>query len=147
MGVALASGAAGAYAISRRDVSASLAGVAIAAALVPPLVSSGIGLPLRRFDIFFGALFLYITNFVAIAAAGGVTMLLLGFGPAVEEEEERQVFWRWMLRLAASLALVGLGLGFLGLQTWRPRCRRSSGTRCRVGRKALRGHPHARRGV
>ena len=119
LGVALASGAAGAYAISRRDVSASLAGVAIAAALVPPLVSSGIGLPLGRFDIFFGALFLYITNFVAIAAAGGVTMLLLGFGPAVEEEEERQVFWRWMLRLGGSLLLVGMGLGFLGFQTWR----------------------------
>ncbi|NIN68813.1 MAG: DUF389 domain-containing protein, partial [Anaerolineae bacterium] len=35
--IALASGAAGAYAVSRKDVSAALPGVAIAAALVPPL--------------------------------------------------------------------------------------------------------------
>jgi len=44
LGVALASGAAGAYALCRKDVSASLPGVAIAAALVPPLATVGIGL-------------------------------------------------------------------------------------------------------
>ena len=48
LGVALASGAAGAYALCRKDVSAGLAGVAIAAALVPPLATVGIGLALGR---------------------------------------------------------------------------------------------------
>jgi uncharacterized membrane protein len=42
--IALASGAAGAYAVSRKDVSAALPGVAIAAALVPPLGVVGVGL-------------------------------------------------------------------------------------------------------
>ena len=41
LGVALASGAAGAYAVCRKEVSAALPGVAIAAALVPPLATAG----------------------------------------------------------------------------------------------------------
>ena len=48
LGVALASGAAGAYALCRKNVSAGLAGVAIAAALVPPLTTVGIGLALGQ---------------------------------------------------------------------------------------------------
>ncbi len=119
LGVALASGAAGAYALSRKEVSAAMAGVAIAAALVPPLVSSGIGIPLRRWDIFFGALLLYLTNFVAIAASGGIMMLLLGFGPTAEEEEEIGILRRGMQTALAMLLVVALSLGFLTLQTFR----------------------------
>ncbi len=53
LGVAIVSGAAGAYALCRKDVSASLAGDAIAAALVPPLAVVGIRLSLGRLDITF----------------------------------------------------------------------------------------------
>ncbi len=42
LGVALVAGAAAAYAICRKDVSAAMAGVAIAAALVPPLTTVGL---------------------------------------------------------------------------------------------------------
>ena len=66
LGVALASGAAGAYALCRKNVSAGLAGVAIAAALVPPLTTVGIGVALGRGDIAGGALLLLLTNLIAI---------------------------------------------------------------------------------
>ena len=44
LGVAIASGIAGAYAYVREDVAKSVSGVAIAVALVPPLCVSGIGI-------------------------------------------------------------------------------------------------------
>ncbi|MGD8634643.1 MAG: amino acid permease, partial [Anaerolineales bacterium] len=51
LAVALASGAAGAYALAREDVAAALPGVAIAAALVPPLGVIGVGLALGDSNI------------------------------------------------------------------------------------------------
>lgn len=46
LGVALAAGCAGAFAQTRRSIAGSIAGVAIAVALVPPLAVTGIGLSL-----------------------------------------------------------------------------------------------------
>lgn len=80
--IALASGAAGAYAIARKDVAAALPGVAIAAALVPPLSVVGIGLSMGELGIAGGGSLLLATNLVAIALAGALTFLLLGFRPA-----------------------------------------------------------------
>jgi uncharacterized hydrophobic protein (TIGR00271 family) len=82
LGVALVSGAAAAYALSRKDVSAALAGVAIAAALAPPLATVGIGLVLREYWISGGALLLFTTNMISIIAASGLVFFLLGFRPA-----------------------------------------------------------------
>jgi uncharacterized membrane protein len=82
LAVALASGAAGAYAMARKDVAASLPGVAIAAALVPPLCVVGIGLAAADMQIAGGGGLLFITNLVAIVLAGSVALLLLGFRPA-----------------------------------------------------------------
>jgi uncharacterized membrane protein len=82
LAVALASGAAGAYAIARKDVAASLPGVAIAAALVPPLCVVGIGLAAADMQIAGGAGLLFITNLVAIVLAGSIALLLLRFRPA-----------------------------------------------------------------
>jgi len=82
LAVALASGAAGAYAIARKEVAAALPGVAIAAALVPPLSVIGIGLALGDFRIAGGGALLFATNLIAIILAGAITLLLLGFHPA-----------------------------------------------------------------
>jgi uncharacterized hydrophobic protein (TIGR00271 family) len=79
--IALASGVAGAYAIARKDVAAALPGVAIAAALVPPLGVIGIGLALGELSVAGGGGLLVATNLVAIILAGAVTFLLLGFRP------------------------------------------------------------------
>jgi uncharacterized membrane protein len=87
LGVAIASGVAGAYAISRKKVAAALPGVAIAAALVPPLGVVGIGLAQGNLPIAGGAGVLIITNLIAIALAGAITLLLLGFRPLRGERQ------------------------------------------------------------
>ncbi len=82
LAVALASGAAGAYAVARKDVATALPGVAVAAALVPPLGVVGIGLAMGEAHIAWGGGLLFITNMIAITLAGTVTLLLLGFRPS-----------------------------------------------------------------
>jgi len=80
-GPALAAGAAGAYAISRPDLSSSLPGVAIAVALVPPLGVVGMTLEAGRTDLARGALLLYVTNLIAMVGSGVLVFLLTGFAP------------------------------------------------------------------
>ena len=79
--IALASGAAAGYAVSRKEVAAALPGVAIAAALVPPLCVVGYGLGVSQLDIATGALLLFLTNLTAIVFAAAMTFLFLGFHP------------------------------------------------------------------
>ena len=81
LGVAAASGMAGAYAHSKKEVAKTLAGVAIAVALVPPLSVSGIGLGWGDWDVFFGALLLLATNLAGMVLAAALTFLFLGFSP------------------------------------------------------------------
>ena len=77
-GVALASGVVGAYATARKDIPAALAGVAIAAALMPPLCTVGLGLAFGDFDLAFGAAVLFATNIICIIMAGIGVFLWLG---------------------------------------------------------------------
>ena len=81
LGVAVGSGMAGAYAHSKKEVAQTLAGVAIAVALVPPLAVSGIGLGWMNWTVFSGALLLLITNFAGMVLAAAITFLFLGFSP------------------------------------------------------------------
>lgn len=80
--VALAAGAAGAYATVREDASSSLPGVAVAVALVPPLAAVGITLEAGDFGRAFGALLLYTTNLVAIIFISILVFVITGFVPA-----------------------------------------------------------------
>ncbi len=91
LAVALVSGAAGAYAVAREDVSTALPGVAIAAALVPPLGVIGIGIAMWDVNIAGGASLLFITNLIAIAFAGAITLLLLGFRPTPGAEQKARL--------------------------------------------------------
>lgn len=75
---ALASGAAGAFAISRKDVADSLPGVAIAISLVPPICVVGIALAEGEWAAAGGAMLLFLTNFLSILLAGGGVLALLG---------------------------------------------------------------------
>lgn len=119
LGVALASGAAGAYALCRKEVSASLPGVAIAAALVPPLAVIGIGLAQLEGSIAGGALLLFVTNLVAITAAGGLVFLWLGFRPIPGQQARARVFQRGILGIVALLVAISIPLGILTAQSVR----------------------------
>ena len=87
-------GAAAAYALCRKELSAALPGVAIAGALVPPLATAGIGIALGQWTIAGGAMLLYLTNLVAIAAAGNLVFLLLGFAPPAAKKQQRRTLQR-----------------------------------------------------
>ncbi len=80
-GVALASGVVGAYATARKDIPAALAGVAIAAALMPPLCTIGLGLAFGDFSLAFGAAVLFLTNIICIIMAGIGVFVWLGMRP------------------------------------------------------------------
>jgi uncharacterized hydrophobic protein (TIGR00271 family) len=72
---ALASGAVGAFALVRSDVSDTLPGVAIAISLVPPLAVVGLTLQSGAPDQAAGALLLFATNVTAIVATGTAVLL------------------------------------------------------------------------
>jgi len=76
--IALAAGAAGAYAIGRQEIADSLAGVAIAISLVPPLAVVGISLAKLHWLDALGSFILFLTNFFAILLAGAIVFRLLG---------------------------------------------------------------------
>ena len=99
LGVAVAAGAAAAFANTRRSIASSIAGVAIAVALVPPLAVSGIGmalgdkataeagLSLSEFGIYsggseiaLGAFVLFLTNFVGIVSFAILVFLATRYG-------------------------------------------------------------------
>jgi len=112
--VALASGAAAGYALSRSEVAAAMPGVAISAALVPPLCVVGYGLGVSDLGISAGALLLFTTNLIAIVLAAGITFLALGFLPQREEKGELA---RGLRLAAVSLAAVFVILIIVTVQT------------------------------
>ncbi len=77
--IALAGGAAGAYATASPRISTGLVGVAIATALVPPLSSFSILLARGETQLALGALLLFFANFVAIQFATSIVLWLLGY--------------------------------------------------------------------
>lgn len=79
--IALAAGAAGAFATVRPDVSASLPGVAVAVALVPPLASAGLLFGIDESKLAVDALLLFVTNVLAIVAAAAVVFAGAGIRP------------------------------------------------------------------
>ncbi|MBE9069425.1 TIGR00341 family protein [Leptolyngbya cf. ectocarpi LEGE 11479] len=78
--IALAAGAAGAFAKTRRGVADALPGVAIAVALVPPLSVIGIGLALPSDTVTFGSTILFLTNLVGIIFSGVLVFVWQEYG-------------------------------------------------------------------
>lgn len=108
IGIALASGLAGAYASVNTKVSSTIAGVAISVALVPPLASSGLLFAMGRADLAFGAFLLWFVNFLAIQVAAAGVYSVFGFSrmDASMPEGRRRWFWRFGPSVLA-LVLVG----------------------------------------
>ncbi len=84
--VALFSALAGAYAVIRGR-EGTVVGVAIATALMPPLAVVGFGLATLNATVFFGALLLFVTNFVTIALAAAMMARLYGFAQSLSPSQ------------------------------------------------------------
>jgi uncharacterized hydrophobic protein (TIGR00271 family) len=104
--VALASGAAAGYAISRKEVAAALPGVAIAAALVPPLCVIGYGIGVSDLSIATGSSLLFATNLIAIILAAAVVFMAVGFHPPRAERGEVMRGLKVTVTLLVPIALV-----------------------------------------
>ncbi|GAA1706237.1 hypothetical protein GCM10009808_25270 [Microbacterium sediminicola] len=105
--IALAAGAAGAFATVNSRVASGIAGVAIAVALVPPLAVVGICLNGGRFDEAGGAALLFLTNFVAIVLAAAGVFVITGFArPYALRNRPRQI----LQTVAPFVALAGIVL-------------------------------------
>ena len=76
--VAFASGVAAAYASSRPNLLAAIPGVAIAAALVPPIATAGLALSIDEYKLAFGATLLFVINTFAIVLAAQVSLWAVG---------------------------------------------------------------------
>jgi uncharacterized hydrophobic protein (TIGR00271 family) len=83
---AIATGAVGAFALVRDDVSDALPGVAIAISLVPPLAVVGLTLESGSTTDAWGALLLFLTNVGAILLSGLIVMALYRVSRASERE-------------------------------------------------------------
>ncbi len=117
LGIALAGGAAAAYALAQPQLSAALPGVAIATALMPPLCTVGIGISLKSPEIALGAFLLFLTNLVTISFAGILVFAALGFRPVDMEATirglPRSLYVSTGLVLLVTIPLVALTLRFV----------------------------------
>jgi len=112
--IALGSGAAGAFAVSREDVSDTLPGVAIAISLVPPLCVVGIALSHTEWIGAAGAFVLFLTNFLAIVLIGGAVFWFSGVS-AGKVGTDQEVARKHAIQTAfLAIVIVGFILGFNG---------------------------------
>jgi uncharacterized hydrophobic protein (TIGR00271 family) len=109
---AMAAGAVGAFAMSRKDVANTLPGVAIAIALVPPLAVVGLTLSQGAWSDAGGAFLLFLTNFLSILLAGGGVFALLGLSKAsmasLKGSERRNAFI--IIALGTLLVIIPLAV-------------------------------------
>lgn len=121
--IALASGAAGTYAICVKPQGATLPGVAIATALMPPLCVVGIGLAKQSFSVVSGAFLLFLANMIAIIVAAIAIFELAGFsrescqGGVCKESDEKKTAYRFLYPVVL-LIVVSIPLAFIMYKTY-----------------------------
>ncbi len=101
LAVAFFSAVAGAYAMIRGR-EGTIVGVAIATALMPPLAVVGFGLATMNLTVFWGSLFLFVTNLTAIALTATAMARIYGFSTSLSE---KQTQWQAILIFTAFVAL------------------------------------------
>jgi uncharacterized membrane protein len=104
---------AGAYALSREEVSAALPGVAISAALMPPLGVAGLGLALGRPRIAGGAFLLFLANIAAISLAGVIVFILLGVRSQTWQPEMNRRIRRGLVGFVILVLVIAIPLGII----------------------------------
>ena len=91
--VALASGVAAAYAMGRPHLVSALPGVAIAAALVPPIATAGLSLAMGDFILSAGASLLFFTNVIAIILGTAITFWAVGISTYIGKSGQAVRVW------------------------------------------------------
>lgn len=104
--VALSAGVIAAMALTQKKVSDSLAGVAIATSLMPPLCVAGIGLSLGSLATFYGGSLLFAANAVSIIFAAVLVFILVGAG----RNSGRTLQVRGILTILAVLLVTAIPL-------------------------------------
>ena len=107
MGVAFIAGMAAAYSTARPHLIAALPGVAIAAALVPPVATTGISLAFGELATAQGAALLFGTNVVAIILGAALSWYAAGIRGGGERLWPRRVIAALVLCLAALMVPLG----------------------------------------
>ena len=107
LAVAFISGIAAAYAIGRPNLLSALPGVAIAAALVPPIATAGLGLAWGQYHLAVGAGLLFLTNIVAIVLGTACSFWSVG----IRGTTGRGFFATPTWRTAVAMITILLGLG------------------------------------
>jgi uncharacterized hydrophobic protein (TIGR00271 family) len=128
---ALATGAVGAFALSRSDVSDTLPGVAIAISLVPPLAVVGLTLEAGATKEAYGAMLLFLTNVGAILLSGLIVMAIFQVGRASANHTEGQASWQKRGAVAGVVlfvVLLSIPLGTATLQLSRDRLHTGTAT-------------------
>ena len=110
LGIAVAAGGISGFAKIQPKVSGTLAGTAIAVALMPPICVVGLGLSQANWSLSWGASLLYLTNLLGITLSCMLTFLMAGYTPLYRAHKALG----WALALTAIL-LIPLGVSFAEL--------------------------------
>jgi len=124
---AIATGAAGAFAQCREDVSDTMPGVAIAISLVPPLVVVGLTAEAGEWTQSRGALLLFLTNVGAILLTGVIVMAIFRVTPTTVSATGKVLHRRRAVGVVVALVLaLAVPLGVATVSLTREKTQRSS---------------------
>ncbi len=110
LGIAVAAGGISGFAKVQPKVSATLAGTAIAVALMPPICVIGLGLSQANWSLSLGATLLYLTNLLGITLSCMLTFLLAGYTPL--HRARKALSWTLVF---TTILLIPLGVSFVEL--------------------------------
>lgn len=103
--IALAAGTAAILIIAWPKYSNALAGVAVAASILPPICVTGIGLALGSGQVAYGSFILFLTNTASIIFVGIGILALLGFYKKNDESQVRKVEFGLIVSFVVVLLL------------------------------------------
>ena len=115
--IATFGGFAGIIAVSRREKTNAIPGVAIATALMPPVCTAGYGLANGELWFFVGALYLYFINLVFIAFSTFLLVRFMRFTRTsfVDEAQEKRVK-RWTYAITLLVAIPSVYTAYTTVQ-------------------------------
>jgi len=108
--IALAAGFVGAFVIAYPKIGSAIAGVVIAAALVPPIAVMGISIAHRNLTLAGGAFILYLSNLIAVTFAASTLFIVARFkGPSSESgqaQRKNNIIWTVLFLIVITIPLL-----------------------------------------